>query len=142
MIRIAGRNIISKKKQLAFALTPIKGIGKSNVKKLLENLYQESVKAKLLDIKLKEFLVLDLDALPGEVIVMLRNKVESDFLVEEELRRSTTLNINRHKDLKTWRGERHKLNLPTRGQKTRRNSRTVRGNAKNKGPSGKIKAKK
>ena len=142
MIRIAGRNIISTKKTLCFALTPVKGIGKNNVKKLLKDIYEESKKINLINLEWKDFLSSDLDSLPGEIIVMLRNKIETEFLVEEELRRNNNLNITRLKDLKTWRGNRHKLGLTTRGQKTRRNSRTVRGNNKNKGPSGKIKAKK
>jgi len=141
MIRIAGRNIISKDKQLKFAITPVKGIGKNNVKKLLKEIYEEAKKAKLLTQKFEEFMVSDLDSLPGEIIVSLRNKIETEYLVEEELRRNNNLSITRLKELKTWRGNRHKLNLTTRGQKTRRNSRTVRGNNKNKGPSGRVKPK-
>lgn len=142
MIRIAGRNIISTKKTLRFALSPVRGIGKNNVKKLLKEIYEEATKIDLLKLEWEKFLTSDLDSLPGEIIVMLRNKIETEFLVEEELRRNNNLSITRLKDLKTWRGYRHKVGLTTRGQKTRRNSRTVRGNAKNKGPSGKIKAKK
>jgi small subunit ribosomal protein S13 len=138
MIRIAGRNV-NDKKQARFALTPVRGIGKSNVKKLLEKVYQEAKKAKLKVPSWEEFYNSTLADYSEEVIVLLRNTVENDFIVEADLRRQVTANIKRLIDLDTWRGKRHKLRLPVRGQTTKTNSRTVRGNVRGSGASGKPK---
>jgi small subunit ribosomal protein S13 len=138
MIRIAGRNV-NDKKQARFALTPVRGIGKSNVKKLLDKVYQEAKKAKLKVPSWEEFYNSTLADYSEEVIVLLRNTVENDFIVEADLRRQVTANIKRLIDLDTWRGKRHKLRLPVRGQTTKTNSRTVRGNVRGSGASGKPK---
>jgi small subunit ribosomal protein S13 len=127
MIRIAGKNI-NDKKQARFALTPIKGIGKSNVKKLLAMLSIEPT-VKLAD-------------LSEEMLTKLRNTLDSEFLIESELNKVVVSNIKHMVDLKTYRGSRHSKRLPVRGQTTKTNSRTVRGNKRNTGGSGKIKEKK
>lgn len=126
MIRIAGINIKSNK-QARFALTPIKGIGASNVKVLLNKLGIE-------------FSTI-LDSLSEEKIVQLRNEIETTYLVESDLRRQQRANIKRLVDINCHRGLRHKAGLPVRGQTTKTNSRTVRGNKRLTGGSGKIKAK-
>ena len=81
-----------------------------------------------------------LSSLSEQQIVDLRNYIEAEFTVEADLRRQKTGNIKRLTDLNTWRGLRHKLHLPVRGQTTRTNSRTSRGNVRNTGGSGRAKA--
>jgi small subunit ribosomal protein S13 len=126
MIRIAGVNV-KDNKQARFALTPIKGIGKTNVKKLLD--------------KLSIPYTTKLNDLSEEIIVKLRNEIEASFLIEADLRRFNSANIKRLVDINAHRGLRHKAGLPVRGQTTKTNSRTVRGNKRNMGGSGKVKAK-
>ncbi len=127
MIRIAGKNI-NDKKQARFALTPIKGIGKTNVKQLLAKL---SIAPNTILADLTE-----------DMLTKLRNTIDEDFLIESELNKVVTANIKHMIDLKTYRGSRHSKRLPVRGQTTKTNSRTVRGNKRNTGGSGKIKDKK
>jgi small subunit ribosomal protein S13 len=126
MIRIAGKNI-DDKKQVRFALTPIKGIGKSNIKKLLSM------------VKLQPNVVLS--TLSEDELTKLRNTIDEQFVIETDLRRNQQANIKHLIDIKTYRGDRHHKHLPTRGQTTKTNSRTVRGNKRMTGGSGKIKAK-
>lgn len=126
MIRIAGINL-QPKKQIRFALTPIKGIGKSNVKVLLNKLKIDP-STKLGDID-------------EETIVLLRNTLEADYLIDADLRRKTASDIKHLVEVKSWRGGRHMAGLPVRGQTTKVNSRTRRGNKRSAGSSGKIKAK-
>ena len=125
MIRISGVNL-NPKKQARFALTPIKGIGKNNVKKLLSALNIDPVSR--------------LGDMDESVIVLIRNYIEENFLVESDLRRKNLSDIKRLTDLGAWRGLRHKAGLPVRGQTTRTNNRTRRGNRKNSVGSGKIKS--
>jgi small subunit ribosomal protein S13 len=126
MIRISGKNI-NEKKQIRFALTPIKGIGKNNVKKLL---IMMGIQGNTI-----------LDTLSEEELTKLRNTIEENFLIESDLRRTELSNIKHLVDVKSYKGDRHSKNLPVRGQTTKVNSRTVRGNKRNTGGSGKIKAK-
>ena len=126
MIRISGVTL-NPKKQARFALTPIKGVGKSNVKLILT--------------ALKINPVTKMGDLDEEIIVAIRNYIEDNFLVESDLRRKNQADIKRLIDISAWRGLRHKSGLPVRGQTTRTNNRTRRGNRKNSVGSGKIKAK-
>jgi small subunit ribosomal protein S13 len=122
-IRIAGANI-NGKKQARFALTPIKGIGPTNVKKILD----------ILSIAHNAIL----DDLPEETIVKLRNEIENNSgIIESDLRRFNQANIKRLIDINSHRGLRHKAGLPVRGQTTKTNSRTIRGNKRFTGGSGK-----
>jgi len=125
-MRIAGITIPDNKR-LEFALTAIYGIGRVRAAKIL-------TEAKI-----------DL----GKQTKDLTSKQESDItkLVEEyttegNLRRMTAANIKRLKDIGTHRGMRHSLRLPVRGQRTRTNSRTVRGNVRKTMMSGKTKVEK
>jgi small subunit ribosomal protein S13 len=127
MLRIASV-IINEKKQAKFALTPIIGIGKNNVKLILKALNIDPT-SKLGD-------------LDDEARVKLRNYIETEFLVEADLKRQKQANIKRLIDINCHRGIRHKLRLPVRGQTTRTNSRTVRGNKKTTGVSGRPKVAK
>lgn len=125
MIRIAGVTL-NPNKQIKFALTPIKGVGRSNVKNILAALnIAPEVKLSTLD---------------EQKIIDLRNYIENNYLVEADLRRKVSADIKRLIDLSTWRGSRHKANLPVRGQTTRTNSRTRRGNVRKTGSSGRAKA--
>ena len=71
------------------------------------------------------------------------NKIQSlldkSYSIEGELRQSVRQNINRLKDIKSYRGTRHAKRLPVRGQRTKSNSRTVRGNVRKTAGSGKRK---
>jgi small subunit ribosomal protein S13 len=60
-------------------------------------------------------------------VVALRAEIESNYQVEGDLRRLEAMNIKRLIDIGTYRGRRHRLGLPVRGQRTRTNARTRRG---------------
>jgi small subunit ribosomal protein S13 len=115
MPRIAGINI-PEQKQILIALTYIYGIGLSLSKKILQeakiNFYQRAK-----------------DLTPDE-ISRLKEIIEKRYKVEGELRREVMMNIKRLKDIGCWRGIRHLKGLPVRGQRTRTNTRTVRGNVR------------
>jgi len=112
---------------MEFALTAIYGIGRSRAKSIL-------LKAKVDGaIKSKELTV--------EQENTLRKLVES-FKIEGDLKRDVAGNIKRLKDIKTYRGSRHARHLPARGQRTKTNSRTVRGNVRKTMGSGKRKEEK
>ena len=125
MIRIAGVNL-SSSKTIKFALTPIKGIGKSNVRQIIKH-FNFDVSSTL-------------DDLEEQQIIDLRNFIEGNFLIEADLRRKVSGDIKRLTDLNAWRGLRHKAGLPVRGQTTRTNSRTRRGNQRKTGGSGRAKS--
>jgi small subunit ribosomal protein S13 len=113
MPRIAGVNV-PEKKQIEIALTYIYGIGLPLSRKILaEAKVKPSSRAS------------DLNA---EEINRLKEIIEKKYKVEGELRREMMMNIKRLKDIGTWRGLRHIKKLPVRGQRTRTNTRTVRGN--------------
>ncbi len=121
MPRIAGINI-PENKQIEIALTYIFGIGRSSAKKILaETKIDPAKKAK----DLKE-----------EEIGRIRKVIEADassgiqYKIEGVLRREVMGNIKRLREIHSWRGVRHSRGLPVRGQKTRKNSRTVRGNVR------------
>jgi small subunit ribosomal protein S13 len=57
----------------------------------------------------------------------IRDEIDSNYTVEGDLQRIVAGNVKRLKDIQSYRGERHKKNLPSRGQRTRTNSRTRRG---------------
>jgi small subunit ribosomal protein S13 len=125
MIRIAGVNV-NDKKQSRFALTSIKGIGQSNVLEILGAVGIEPV-SPLGDLEEKQ-------------LVALRNHIEENYLTEADLGRQQRANIKRLIDINSYRGSRHKSRLPVRGQTTRTNSRTVRGNVRQTGSSGRAKS--
>jgi small subunit ribosomal protein S13 len=121
-MRVAGINI-PKDKRLEFALTYIYGIGLTTSKKILKEAgLGEEVRTK--------------DLKPEEED-KLRNIIEQTIKIEGDLRREVVANIKRLKEIKSYRGIRHKKRLPCRGQKTKTNSRTVRGGGKKTAVSGK-----
>lgn len=109
--RILGVNI-PEEKRTEVALTYIYGIGRSNVKQVLKKaLVDPDKRAK--DLTDKEILKLQ--------------KVLDKYPTEGVLRKMVQENIKRLKQTSSYRGERHKKNLPVRGQRTRTNARTKRG---------------
>jgi small subunit ribosomal protein S13 len=77
--------------------------------------------------------------LTADEILRVQNFIEKNFPVEGELRQIIKRNISRLKELQAYRGVRHARRLPARGQRTRTNSRTVRGNIRKTAGSGKRK---
>ena len=67
-----------------------------------------------------------LEQLDQEVL-QIREMIDRDYMVEGDLRREVSMSIKRLIDLGTWRGKRHRLGLPVRGQRTRTNARTRKG---------------
>lgn len=112
MARVAGVEIPNDKK-LWVSLMDIYGIGESNAKELCE--------ATKLD---KDKLIKDLSEAELDVV---RKYIEENFRVEGELRQGVFRNIKRLKDIRCYRGIRHKKGLPVRGQRTRHNARTRKG---------------
>ena len=115
MPRIAGVNIPDKKR-VEVALTYIFGIGRTLSDKILKD-------AKI-DINKRA------KDLTSEEVNRVRDIVEKQYKVEGDLRREISLNIKRLKDITSYRGVRHSRHLPVRGQRTKTNTRTVRGNVR------------
>ena len=116
MVRIAGTDIPDKKR-IEIALTYILGIGKSLSGKILKKAGLNP------DIKTEK--------LSEEEINKLRKIIESeDYKTEGDLRREKMMNIKRLKEIGSYRGIRHSRGLPVRGQQTKTNTRTVRGNVR------------
>lgn len=126
MPRIVGVNIPDNKR-LEIALTYIYGIGRSLSNKILDKTGLDgNRRAKTLN--------------PSE-INQLKLEIEK-FKTEGELRHEITGNIKRLKEIGSYRGSRHSKHLTVRGQKTKTNSRTVRGNVRHTMGSGKRKVEK
>ncbi len=116
-MRISGITIPDEK-QLAYALTAVYGIGLSRSKDILVGLSIEPTK------KVTE--------LTTEEENTIREKIEA-FTIEGELKRQVAGNIKRLKDINSYRGSRHAKRLPARGQRTKTNSRTLKGAKKTMG---------
>jgi small subunit ribosomal protein S13 len=114
MLRIAGVTV-PEEKRLDIGLTAVYGVGRPRAKKLLEKLDIDGGKRPK-DLSAKEE-------------TAIREAVEA-FTVEGELKRLVSSHIRRLKDIKSYRGSRHAKRLPARGQGTKTNSRTVRGNVR------------
>lgn len=123
-MRIAGVNIPDNKK-IPFALAYIYGIGKSSAFKILKEVNVDPNKRTN-------------ELLPEEVN-KIQSFIEKNYKIEGELRQNIRQNINRLKDIKCYRGIRHMKKLPVRGQRTKSNSRTVRGNVRKTAGSGRRK---
>ncbi len=115
MPRIAGVNI-PENKVISVALTYIYGIGRSLSAKILEQ-------AKI-DPNLRA------NKLTAQEINRLKEIIEKNYKIEGDLRREKMMNIKRLKDIGCYRGIRHIKGLPVRGQRTKTNTRTVRGNVR------------
>jgi len=114
-MRIAGVTI-SDTKQLAYALPLIFGIGPARAREILKT-------AGITPTKMG-------NELTDEEEQKIRSLAE-EFTIEGELRREIGQNIKRLKDIRSARGDRHSRGLPVRGQRTKTNSRTRRGNKRN-----------
>lgn len=115
MARIAGINVPDEKR-IEIALTYIYGIGISTSNKILEGLkIDKNKRAK------------DLDAIE---LNELREEIEKKYRIEGELKHEVKMNVKRLKEIKSYRGTRHQRGLPVRGQRTKTNTRTVRGNVR------------
>ncbi len=112
MARIAGVDL-PRNKRVEIALTYIYGIGLSRSHEILLATGVDP------DKRVKD--------LTEDEITRLRDAVEKNYRVEGDLRREVQMNIKRLIDIGTYRGLRHKRNLPVRGQRTRTNARTRRG---------------
>lgn len=121
-MRVSGVSI-PKQKQVLIALTYVYGIGESSAKDILEKA-QVSGETRVKD-------------LTREQEDKIRSIIEKEHSVEGDLRRQVGANVKRLKDIKSYRGSRHAKRLPVRGQRTKTNSRTMRGNVRQMATSGK-----
>jgi small subunit ribosomal protein S13 len=112
MARIAGIDI-PREKRVEIALTYVFGIGLSSSQKILK---QTSINP---DTRVRD--------LTEDQVNRLREVIDRSFKVEGDLRRETALNIKRLIEIGSYRGMRHRRNLPVRGQRTKTNARQRRG---------------
>ena len=112
MARIAGVDL-PRDKRIEIGLTYIFGIGLKSSKDILAKANVNP------DIRVKD--------LTEEDAGKIRKVIESDYIVEGDLRRETSLNIKRLMEIGSYRGIRHRRNLPVRGQNTKTNARTRKG---------------
>jgi len=112
MVRIAGVDLPNEKR-LDIALTYIYGIGRTNVKSVLEKAHLDASRR--------------LHTLNDEEVSKLAKILDKEYLVEGNLRRSLNDTMKRLMEIKSYRGIRHGKRLPVRGQRTRSNARTKRG---------------
>ena len=112
MARIAGVNIPTDKR-VEVALTYVFGIGNTSAKKILESTKIDP------NTRVKD--------LTEAEVSRLREEIGKNYQVEGDLSRLISLNIKRLREINSYRGLRHKANLPVRGQRTKTNARTKRG---------------
>ncbi len=115
MARIAGVNIPTNKR-VEIALTYVYGIGRT----------------KALEIRKKAGLTSErrVNDLNDAEVMKVRELIDSEYIVEGDLRREHSINLKRLMDLGCYRGLRHRRRLPVRGQRTHTNARTRKGPAK------------
>ncbi|MBI5560598.1 MAG: 30S ribosomal protein S13 [Deltaproteobacteria bacterium] len=112
MPRIAGIDL-PKNKRIDIALTRIYGVGRPSAAGILKGAGVEpSIRAQ---------------DLTDAQVSAIRKVLDSGYKVEGELRKEVAMNVKRLMDINTYRGLRHKKNLPVRGQRTRTNARTRKG---------------
>lgn len=114
MIRVAGV-VLDEKKHISIALRKIYGIGKFKSLYICKKV-EISPSTKVADLK--------------EEVVLKIQQLISNFEIEGNLRTRIRINIKRLKDIKCYKGMRHKSNLPVRGQRTKTNARTRKRNKK------------
>ena len=122
MARIAGVDL-PKKKRMEYALTYIFGIGLHTSRKILDATGISYDKR-----------VYELNENEAAAI---RNVIQDSFIVEGDLRKQTAMDIKALMDLGNYRGLRHRVKLPCRGQKTKTNARTRKGKKKTVGSASK-----
>jgi small subunit ribosomal protein S13 len=123
-MRVAGVNIPDEKK-ITIALTYLYGVGRARAEEIVEVAKVSAEK------RAKE--------LTPEEVNRIQSAIDKTTKIEGELRQIVKQNIARLKDIKVYRGVRHLRRLPVRGQRTKTNSRTVRGNVRKTAGSGKRK---
>nr|YP_009497655.1 ribosomal protein S13 [Astrosyne radiata]AWT40368.1 ribosomal protein S13 [Astrosyne radiata] len=116
MIRLIGINL-PKQKKISYALTCIYGIGIESSKKILK-------KANI-DINKRTY-----QLNTKEIVELRKTLADTTLKLEGDLKRFNNLNIKRLSDINCYRGRRHRMNLPVRGQRTRTNARSRRGKKK------------
>ena len=114
-IRIAGVDIPQNKRG-EIALTYIYGIGRSSANQILEKAGVDK------DVKVKDW--------TDDMAAAVREVISAEFKVEGDLRSEVQLNIKRLMDIACYRGVRHRIGLPVRGQSTKNNARTRKGRKK------------
>jgi len=112
LARIAGVDL-PRDKRVEIGLTYIFGIGRTRSKQILEKTGINP------DTRVKD--------LTDDEINRLRETIEKEYVVEGDLRREIAMNIKRLIDIGCYRGRRHRMGLPVRGQRTRTNARTRKG---------------
>lgn len=112
MSRIAGIELPNNK-EIWISLTRIKGVGRSSANKVLIRLNIDP------NTKVKD--------LSNDDLKRIRARLESDCKIEGDLNLVVSQNIRRLKEINSYRGDRHKKNLPVHGQRTKTNARTRRG---------------
>lgn len=116
MARIAGVNVPDHKRT-KISLTYIHGIGRTSALKICEATGIDPTK------RMKDLMEDELN--------LIRKEIEKDvYTIEGELRREHSMNIKRLQDMRSYRGLRHRLGLPVRGQRTQTNARTRKGPAR------------
>ena len=115
MARIAGVDLPNNKRG-EVGLTYIFGIGRSSARKILTELNID------VNTKVKDW--------TDDQITAIRSKIANEYKIEGELRSTVQLNIKRLMDIGCYRGIRHRLGLPLRGQSTKNNARTRKGKKK------------
>ncbi|MEK7195567.1 MAG: 30S ribosomal protein S13 [Patescibacteria group bacterium] len=123
-MRILGVNIPDNKR-IEISLTYIYGVGRSVSRKILSSAGVDPGKKA--------------SSLTSNEVNKIQNTAEKNYTLEGSLRQLIKKNIQRLKELRAYRGLRHLRRLPVRGQRTRTNSRTVRGNVRKTAGSGKRK---
>jgi small subunit ribosomal protein S13 len=126
MPRVAGIDIPEKKK-IFFALQYVHGIGPKIAKMILEEAGVDP-----------EARATEVDELK---LAQINTIIDNNYLVEGALRRQVQQNIQRLKDIKSYRGDRHRKGLPVRGQRTQSNARTRKGKKKTVAGKKSVKAK-
>lgn len=112
MARIAGVDL-PKNERVEIGLTRIFGVGMSLSRKILDEIKVNP------NIRVRD--------LTDEDTVKIRSVIERDYRVEGDLRRDIAMSIKRLIDIGSYRGQRHRLGLPVRGQRTKTNARTRKG---------------
>jgi small subunit ribosomal protein S13 len=115
MARIVGVDL-PKNKRGEIGLTYIFGLGRSTAQKILEKAGVDK------NVKVKDW--------SDEQVGLIRKVINENYKVEGELRSNVQLNIKRLMDIGCYRGVRHRLGLPVRGQSTKNNARTRKGRRK------------
>ena len=123
-MRLIGINIPDNKR-VDIGLTHLYGIGRMTAAKILDAIKIDAGK------KIK--------SLTPDEIKKIQDHIEKNYKIGDELRQVIKTNIARLKEIESYRGTRHLRKLPVRGQRTKTNSRTIRGNVRKTVGSGKRK---